>query len=67
MEDFEGSAPSNGPELHVRRHLSRKSILMGYFVITTVCILQWLGYISIPKSILIAASVGYVLYDAFKH
>ncbi len=39
---------------------------MGYFVLTTVCVLQYLGYISIPKQILTAACVGYVLYDAFK-
>jgi hypothetical protein len=40
---------------------------MGYFLLTMVCMLQYLGYISIPKQILIAAGVGYVLWDAFKH
>ncbi len=39
---------------------------MGYFVLTTICTLQWLGYIGIPKQLLISACVGYVLYDAFR-
>jgi hypothetical protein len=63
--DFETSVPSTGPDAR-RGGVKRKVDFMGYFVITTVCTLQWLGYISIPKQILIAASVGYVLYDAFR-
>jgi hypothetical protein len=39
---------------------------MGYFVLTTVCTLTYLGYFPIPKNLLIAACVVYVLYDAFK-
>jgi hypothetical protein len=39
---------------------------MGYFVLTTVCTLTWLGYVPIPKQVLIGACVVYVLYDAFK-
>jgi hypothetical protein len=39
---------------------------MGYFVLTTVCTLYYLGYMPIPKQLLIVACVGYVLYDAFK-
>jgi hypothetical protein len=39
---------------------------MGYFFLTAVCVLQYLGYFTIPKPILITACVGYILYDAFK-
>ena len=39
---------------------------MGYFILTTVCTLTYLGYLPIPKNVLIAACVVYVLYDAFK-
>jgi hypothetical protein len=39
---------------------------MGYFVLTAVCTLTYLGYVPIPKQVLIAACVVYVLYDAFK-
>jgi hypothetical protein len=39
---------------------------MGYFVLTTVCTLTYLGYVPIPKQVLIGACVIYVLYDAFK-
>ena len=39
---------------------------MGYFLLTTVCTLTYLGYLPIPKQVLIVACVVYVLYDAFK-
>jgi hypothetical protein len=39
---------------------------MGYFVLTTVCTLTYLGYVPIPKQVLIGACVVYILYDAFK-
>ncbi len=39
---------------------------MGYFILTTVCTLTYLGYLPIPRNVLIAACVVYVLYDAFK-
>jgi hypothetical protein len=39
---------------------------MGYFILTTVCTLTYLGYLPIPKNVLIAGCVVFVLYDAFK-
>jgi hypothetical protein len=39
---------------------------MGYFILTTVCTVQYLGYIALPKPLLIAACVVFVLYDAIK-
>jgi hypothetical protein len=39
---------------------------MGYFVLTTVFTLQYLGYVPIPTGVLVGACIGYVLYDTFK-
>jgi hypothetical protein len=39
---------------------------MGYFVLTAICTLVYLGYVSIPTQALVAGWVGYILYDAFK-
>jgi len=40
---------------------------MGYFALTVVCTLKWLGYTPmIPTGVLIAACVVYVVYDTFK-
>ena len=39
---------------------------MGYFVLTTVFTLQYLGYVPIPTGALVLTCVGYVLYDTFK-
>jgi hypothetical protein len=39
---------------------------MGYFALTTIFTLQYLGYVPIPTGVLVAACVGYVLYDTFK-
>jgi hypothetical protein len=39
---------------------------MGYFALTTVFILQYLGYVPIPTALLVATCVAYVLYDTFK-
>jgi len=39
---------------------------MGYFFLTTICTLTWLGYLPIPKQVLVWGCVGYVLFDAFK-
>jgi hypothetical protein len=39
---------------------------MGYFVLTTVCTIQYLGYIALPKALLIAAWVGFIIYDGFR-
>jgi hypothetical protein len=39
---------------------------MGYFALTAVCTLKYLGYVPIPTALLIAACVGYVIYDTFR-
>jgi len=39
---------------------------MGYFVLTSICTLTWLGYLRIPTPALVVACIGYVLYDTFK-
>ena len=39
---------------------------MGYFILTATCTLTWLGYLPLPKPMLIWCAVGYILYDAFK-
>ncbi len=39
---------------------------MGYFFVTAIGSLWWLGYLPIPKTVMIWGSVGFVLYDAFK-
>jgi len=39
---------------------------MGYFVLTTVFTLQYLGYVPIPTGVLVLTCVGYVLYDTFR-
>ncbi len=39
---------------------------MGYFALTAVFTLQYLGYVPIPTGVLVVACVGYVLYDTFK-
>jgi hypothetical protein len=39
---------------------------MGYFVLTTVCTLQYLGYISLPTQLLTGACIAFVVYDCFK-
>jgi len=39
---------------------------MGYFVLTTIFTLQYLGYVPIPTWVLVLTCVGYVVYDTFK-
>jgi hypothetical protein len=39
---------------------------MGYFALTAIFMLQYLGYVPIPTGVMVAACVGYVLYDTFK-
>jgi hypothetical protein len=39
---------------------------MGYFFMTAIGTLTWLGYLPIPKHVLIWGCVGYILYDAVK-
>jgi hypothetical protein len=39
---------------------------MGYFVLTTVFTLQYLGYVPIPTGVLVLSCVAYVLYDTFR-
>ena len=57
------------PDARVRKPVPKaasESHSMGYFILTTVCTLTYLGYLPIPRNVLIAACVVYVLYDAFK-
>ncbi|HUE16500.1 MAG TPA: hypothetical protein VMR25_20160 [Planctomycetaceae bacterium] len=44
----------------------REAAAMGYFALTAVFTLQYLGYVPIPTGVLVMACVGYVLYDTFK-
>ena len=39
---------------------------MGYFILTTVFMLQYLGYVPIPTGVLVLTCVAYVLYDTFR-
>lgn len=39
---------------------------MGYFALTAVFTLQYLGYVPIPTSVMVVACVLYVLYDTFR-
>jgi hypothetical protein len=39
---------------------------MGYFALTAVCTLKYLGYVPIPTGVLIAGCIAYVVYDTFK-
>jgi hypothetical protein len=39
---------------------------MGYFVLTTISMLDYLGYVPIPNKILVCSWVVFVMYDAFK-
>lgn len=48
------------------RTSERDRAAMGYFALTTVFMLQYLGYVPIPTGVMVAACVGYVLYDTFK-
>jgi hypothetical protein len=44
----------------------REAAAMGYFALTAVFTLQYLGYVPIPTGVLVMACVVYVLYDTFK-
>ena len=44
----------------------RDQSAMGYFALTTIFALQYLGYVPIPTGLMVATCVAYVLYDTFK-
>jgi hypothetical protein len=44
----------------------REAAAMGYFALTAVFTLQYLGYVPIPTGVLVMTCVAYVLYDTFK-
>jgi len=44
----------------------QESDAMGYFVLTTIFTLQYLGYVPIPTGVLVLTCVGYVVYDTFR-
>jgi hypothetical protein len=49
-----------------KRISERGRAAMGYFALTAVFMLQYLGYVPIPTGVMVAACIGYVLYDTFK-
>jgi len=40
---------------------------MGYFILTLISMLNYLGYVPIPNQALIVAWGAFILYDAIKH
>jgi hypothetical protein len=48
------------------RQRVRDESAMGYFALTTIFALQYLGVVPIPTGLMVATCVAYVLYDTFK-